>query len=1064
MRARTAVVLFFLTAFPASTASAAAPRSDLFLSAMAPPSAGNPRGAFAGSNSQRAQADTVWFGGFDGSYAVEGGVWDFDDGTMQGWYGVDLTENSGPTWWQRVTAADFECLESAPMLAGTVGQLWLGGQQSQADAECWICDEGQTCSLGYVNDLTQRIESSEIPYAGGDVALQFDYFSDCEGRPFDYTRGFIVAFAGGEELDSFDFDELGGVIGDPENPATFAEMIEAEDLPEETTDLKIRFDFQADGGWSDEDGLYCSTYGAFAIDNVVLNIDGGNPEFVEDFDEGQGGWIASHIPGVGNFVELNHVSDYEILDACDCGLEGHLMTFHDESGGHPQFAEVQINMAVSPIIDRSEIPAAYSTVFYELEMYADLPVYNCVRYRPGVMFYPDPACNGGWSPRMGSPVWIYTLQNPICFLDSRTLSNPGVPGDAQRYRFVFEVISCGSCWSEIPLCTGITNETPLIDNIRFGLATSPDAPVIELSSGLGVDFQDGFSQGPILDPTDPGRSDVWLLPSPAEPPYTLGDSLVVTGPVVNNDGPSWESYLWLRVDRVGPGVAGTAWNSWKSRFASDPETGFVFVKMDSVETVAAFKNKFCSYFHEDDPGFQTGSHDLTDGNEIFPDDLFTPGTRIEYFFTGNYVGNEGRYLLPDTAGATFLEFEILPSMRDDGEGGVVWPCILYVDAYNESYRDLIQEGLEAILPEIPGPGPNHDRYDEQGMSSGTSGSALYRLTGGNNGATLPQLLGYRTVVVNTGRFGAGAMDETDMLGLDDWLHATVCDAGSQRQGLILSGNEAASIVETLRPFFLSGSLGTRLECVPYREAGCPPGTDPDTSGCVALLDAGAAEGYPPGGASWIFGNSCPIEDDFSVLSPAGTGIGNRDYWDYDGTKGEVGFAQVVNENLGSGNFRTVLTGYGLTSATTTFDGSTCQPDPAGRVAAIAAELQAALGWIFDGAPPSFCSDPCTDVTETPEGGVLNVAADRLFQNEPNPFNPRTVLRFSTAAKGKVAVEIFDVSGRKVKTLVSEAVEPGLHTAVWDGTDDAGRRVGSGLYWSQLTAGDYVSTKKMILLK
>ena len=90
--------------------------------------------------------------------------------------------------------------------------------------------------------------------------------------------------------------------------------------------------------------------------------------------------------------------------------------------------------------------------------------------------------------------------------------------------------------------------------------------------------------------------------------------------------------------------------------------------------------------------------------------------------------------------------------------------------------------------------------------------------------------------------------------------------------------------------------------------------------------------------------------------------------------------------------------------------------------------------------------------------------NRLFQNRPNPFNPTTDIRFSIAQAGRVEVAIYDVNGRLVKTLVDGKIEAGLHSVVWDGTNNLGAKVGSGVYWSKMRTEEYVSKKQMVILK
>jgi hypothetical protein len=88
----------------------------------------------------------------------------------------------------------------------------------------------------------------------------------------------------------------------------------------------------------------------------------------------------------------------------------------------------------------------------------------------------------------------------------------------------------------------------------------------------------------------------------------------------------------------------------------------------------------------------------------------------------------------------------------------------------------------------------------------------------------------------------------------------------------------------------------------------------------------------------------------------------------------------------------------------------------------------------------------------------------LAQNYPNPFNPVTTIRYCLARTGPVTLTVFDVNGRKIKTLV-QAVQPvGLHSVRWNGRDDRGKSLASGVYLYRLKVRDKILTKKMILLK
>ncbi len=93
----------------------------------------------------------------------------------------------------------------------------------------------------------------------------------------------------------------------------------------------------------------------------------------------------------------------------------------------------------------------------------------------------------------------------------------------------------------------------------------------------------------------------------------------------------------------------------------------------------------------------------------------------------------------------------------------------------------------------------------------------------------------------------------------------------------------------------------------------------------------------------------------------------------------------------------------------------------------------------------------------------------LYQNYPNPFNPSTRIDFDISAGNsgglqQVKLEVFNILGRKVQTLVDEKMDPGRHTVTWDGDSGDGRPVATGIYFYRLEVGDTHKTKKMLLLK
>jgi len=112
-----------------------------------------------------------------------------------------------------------------------------------------------------------------------------------------------------------------------------------------------------------------------------------------------------------------------------------------------------------------------------------------------------------------------------------------------------------------------------------------------------------------------------------------------------------------------------------------------------------------------------------------------------------------------------------------------------------------------------------------------------------------------------------------------------------------------------------------------------------------------------------------------------------------------------------------------------------------------------------------CQCPGTDVrwidgsTEESKPTTFN-----LSQNYPNPFNPVTNFKFSLPQASHVKIEIFNILGQKVKTLVDEDMKAGSFVVDWNGKDQRGVEASSGIYFYRIVAGDFSSVKRMVLLK
>jgi hypothetical protein len=130
-------------------------------------------------------------------------------------------------------------------------------------------------------------------------------------------------------------------------------------------------------------------------------------------------------------------------------------------------------------------------------------------------------------------------------------------------------------------------------------------------------------------------------------------------------------------------------------------------------------------------------------------------------------------------------------------------------------------------------------------------------------------------------------------------------------------------------------------------------------------------------------------------------------------------------------------------------------------------IQGPMDWSFGNrkVSPRNWLDIC-DQNATGVGDVSTITPmrSRLDQNHPNPFNPRTMITFALAKPGKASLVIYDISGRAVRTLVQGNLKADEYTEFWDGRNDDGVEVSSGIYFYKLLTPSFVETKKMVLLR
>jgi hypothetical protein len=120
-------------------------------------------------------------------------------------------------------------------------------------------------------------------------------------------------------------------------------------------------------------------------------------------------------------------------------------------------------------------------------------------------------------------------------------------------------------------------------------------------------------------------------------------------------------------------------------------------------------------------------------------------------------------------------------------------------------------------------------------------------------------------------------------------------------------------------------------------------------------------------------------------------------------------------------------------------------------------------------PQGYALHVSGDVTET--GGPTAAPGDlktppriALAQNRPNPFETGTAIRFAIPERNEVTLSVFDIAGRKVRSLVEGPLDAGEYTVTWNGRDLAGEPVAAGIYFYRLQGARFEKTRKMVVLR
>jgi hypothetical protein len=425
------------------------------------------------------------------------------------------------------------------------------------------------------------------------------------------------------------------------------------------------------------------------------------------------------------------------------------------------------------------------------------------------------------------------------------------------------------------------------------------------------------------------------------------------------------------------------------------------------------------------PGLGTGTQPLVANrfNVDLNDNLFAPGDTVCFFYGATSPGGTNYYSdqwhvtdnIAEVA-ANPMEFTVLPAGGFNRGGS-----ILYVDGADGLGVQPYYTGALMVLNRLH----TTDRFDVRGPSSNVSN----RLAGRVTNVTAQLTACYREIFWDCGSLtstlgdGTGNPEKTD----DYQLLNTFLGGLTQPGGVYLAGDRVA---EALSHYSGASAVTFRTTYMPFTLISSNHRLAPTNYMISPTIVAWPGRSYFD--SFFIFGG-CPELNDFDVLGASGSSRVQMSY----NTASDPNGAVLRNTN---GNAAVILGGFSFAYIRDN------ELDGVSDHAKFLLDTMVALGTPF----PVISAGPAL--------------RNSLAQNYPNPFNPQTTIAFSIKARMHVEVAIYDVGGRLVRTLANETRAAGAYEITWDGRDDNGQAVASGVYFYRLVAPQFTQARKMVLLK
>ena len=505
------------------------------------------------------------------------------------------------------------------------------------------------------------------------------------------------------------------------------------------------------------------------------------------------------------------------------------------------------------------------------------------------------------------------------------------------------------------------------------------------------------------------------------------------------------------------------------------------------------------------------------------------GTRLQYYFKAVDLNGGTSYQfstdvlarevedLPTLPGGSvvapdIIEFDVLPRVYSTaGTAGTLVAGRTNTPLLNlDGSYGAWSFGVDPVTQALRAMGVRADRYrmlqgTEQGGNLG--GHELTGARQGRLGNYFPNmeeysikdsLAGwYRILIESTHRRGSFSLiEEADAKLLQQWWEAPTGGTDGGDRCLLITGNDGMNALLAIDgvPHPFENALASQVFGV-ATVANAWNGSQTNHTPTVRDLFADPAGGPSlgtPGNYQYMLDGACPGPDRFDALTKIGSAEAQNGalYPTISGITNVAGVSYMTERDVIVDHDRNKSLSYGFSlqyvrqggmnlldaraqvlykflascrGARSVTDTASCWPCPTdankyGNWAVLSGFQTGTYGPLYAIQNGNLAA-AAIEVTPPPS------FADALMQNRPNPFNPETVIPFSLASPGRVAVRVYDVRGRLVRTLLDAIKPAGVHAARWNGATESGARAATGIYFYRITYPDgHTTSKKMAVLR